>query len=255
VRDRQRARSGQRPATLVAVNGLGGLEHLWDGFRAALPPSVELRVLDLPGHGDRPPAADYGYAALVDDVLARTADLAPFPLVGWSVGGAVAWLVAARHPERVTGLVLLDPAAPHRSPFKDGPTPEPAHPYTFASARDASGALAAIDPTITEDDVRRSYRENAQGRWEPRFDPAIFPALVADAREHGDAFRAELGAIAAPALVASGERSLLRPDQLAEIVAGIPGAREATVRGAGHFMIREQPGQVAGMVLEFLGLD
>src|SRR5215471_7170070 len=91
-----RALVGQR--TIVAVNGLGGLQHLWDGFRAVLPPAVELRVLDLPGHGDRPPAADYRYAALVDDVLARTADLPPFPLAGWSVGGAVAWLVAARRP-------------------------------------------------------------------------------------------------------------------------------------------------------------
>jgi pimeloyl-ACP methyl ester carboxylesterase len=248
------ARGAGRPATtLVAVNGLGGLEHLWDGFRAALPPSVELRVLDLPGHGDRPPAADYHYAALVDDVLARTADLPPFPLAGWSVGGAVAWLVAARHPERVTRLVLLDPAAPHQSPFRNGPTPQPVHPYTYASALDASRALAAIDPTTTEEDVRRSHRLNAQGRWEPGFDPAIFPALVEDAREHGDAFRAELGAIQAPTLVVRGERSFARPGQLSEIAAEVPGAREATVRGAGHFMVREQPEQVARIVLDFLG--
>lgn len=78
-----RALAGQR--TIVAVNGLGGLEHLWDGFRAALPPAVQLRVLDLPGHGDRPPAEDYRYAALVGDVVQRTADLGPFPLLGWSV--------------------------------------------------------------------------------------------------------------------------------------------------------------------------
>jgi pimeloyl-ACP methyl ester carboxylesterase len=250
--NRQPRRSGRPAATLVAVNGLGGLDHLWDGFRAALPASVELRVLDLLGHGVRPPAADYRYSALVDDVVARTADLAPFPLIGWSVGGAVAWLVAARHPARVTGLVLLDPAAPHQSPFKDGPTPEPAHPYTYASAGNAARALAAIDPTVTEDDVRRTHRENALGRWEPRFDPAIFPALVEDAREHGEAFRRELGAIAAPTLVVTGERSFVRPEQVAEIVAGIPGAREATARGAGHFMVRERPEQLVRLVLDFL---
>jgi pimeloyl-ACP methyl ester carboxylesterase len=255
VRDQKRGRDGRQATTLVAVNGLGALQHLWDGFHAALPPSVGLRVLDLPGHGDRPPAADYRYAALVDDVLARTADLPPFPLAGWSVGGAVAWLVAARRPERVTGLVLLDPAAPHQSPFKDGPTPEPVHPFTYATARDASRALAAIDPTTTEEDVRRSHRVNAQGLWEPRFDPAIFPALVEDARDNGDAFRAELGAITAPTLVLCGERSFVRPGQLSEIMGGIPGAREATVRGAGHFMVREQPEQVARIVVDFLGLS
>jgi esterase len=241
-----------KPTTLVAVNGLGGLEYLWDGFRAALPTPVELRALDLPGHGDRPPAADYGYAALVDDVRARTADLEPFPLIGWSVGGAVAELFAARHPGRVTGLVLLDPAMPHQSRFIDGPTPQPVHPYTYASLQDARRSLAPIDPTVTEDDIRRGYRQNAHGRWEPRFDPAIFPALVSDARELGDAFRVELGVIAAPTLVVRGERSFVSPGQLEEVVAEIPGAREATVQDAGHFMVREQPEQLAQLVLDFL---
>jgi pimeloyl-ACP methyl ester carboxylesterase len=240
------------PTTLVAVNGLGGLEYLWDGFRAALPASVALRVLDLPGHGDRPPAADYRYGSLVDDVHARTADLEPFPLLGWSVGGAVAWLFAARHPERVTRLVLLDPAAPHQSRFKDGPTPEPAHPYTYASLQDARAALAQIDPTITDEDVRRGYRQNAQERWEPRFDPAIFPALVSDARDNGNALRVELGAVSAPTLVVRGDRSFGRQGDLDDVAAEIPGARAAIVRGAGHFMVREQPQQLVQLVVDFL---
>ncbi len=75
---------------LVAINGLGGLEYLWDAFRAARPLGVGLRVRDLPGHGDRPPADDYHYSALVRDVTGRTADLEPFPLLGWSVGAEIA---------------------------------------------------------------------------------------------------------------------------------------------------------------------
>jgi len=146
------------------VNGLGGLEHLWDGFRATLPPALGLRVLDLPGHGDRPPAEDYRYTALIADVIQRTADLRPFALLGWSVGGAVAWLVAARHPERVTRLILLDPAAPHQSPFRHGPTPEPVHPYTHASLEEARQALSTLDPTVTEQDIQRGYRHRP-GSW------------------------------------------------------------------------------------------
>jgi pimeloyl-ACP methyl ester carboxylesterase len=240
--------------TIVAVNGLGGLEHLWDGFRAALPPPVNLRVLDLPGHGDRRSADDYRYAALVADVIQRTADLSPFPLLGWSVGGAVAWLVASRHPERVTRLVLLDPAAPHQSSFHDGPTPEPAHPYTYASVEEARQALYAVDPTITDEVIRRTYRQNERGQWEPRFDPAILPALVEDAREHGAEFRAELDQIRAPTLFLRGQHSFWRRDQQAEITTLIPDTRTATVQGAGHFMVREQPESVARLVLDFLGL-
>jgi esterase len=238
--------------TLVAVNGLGGLEHLWDRFRAALGPEVELRVLDLAGHGERPPASDYGYDALVADVLDRARDLERFPLLGWSVGGAVAWLIAARHPERVTRLVLLDPAAPHQSRFLEGPTPEPVHPYTFETVEEAARQLAAIDPSATEEDVRRGYRRNREGRLEPRFDPAIFPALVEDARRRGDDLRAALGRIVAPTLCVRGERSFLDPGQLAAVAAAIPDSQVASVPDAGHFMLREQPERVARLVWEFL---
>ncbi|HKA49012.1 MAG TPA: alpha/beta fold hydrolase [Candidatus Dormibacteraeota bacterium] len=249
----RRPRQSAPPRTIVAVNGLGGLEHLWNGFRAALPPVLELRVLDLPGHGDRLRVQDYRYAALVADVIQRTADLGAFPLLGWSVGGAVAWLVAARHPDRVTRLVLLDPAAPHQSPFLHGPEPEPVHPYTYASPQEARQALNSIDPTATEEDIRRGYRQNERGRWEPRFDAAIFPALVEDARAHAAEFRAELERIRAPTLILRGEHSFSPPEQVAEITTLIPDAREATVQGAGHFMVREQPERLASLVHEFIG--
>ncbi len=237
---------------LVAVNGLGGLTYLWDAFGAALAPAVTLRVLDLPGHGDRPPAADYRYDALVQDVAVRTAGLEPFPLAGWSVGAAVAWLFAARHPGRVTRLVLLDPAAPHRSRFRHGPIPEPVHPFTYESVEQAVGVLRGIDPTTTEADVVLGHRQNASGRWESRFDPAIFPALVKDAREHGEALTRELERVRIPTLVVRGERSFRPPEDLDEIVAALPGARVETVPGAGHFMVRERPEAVAGLVLDFL---
>lgn len=237
---------------LVAVNGLGGLDYLWEGFRAALPGSVALRVLDLPGHGERSPAADYRYSALVDDAAARTADLEPFLLLGWSVGAAVAWLFAARHRDRVTRLILLDPAAPHQSPFRHGPPVEPVHAYTYASVPEAVEGLRGIDPTTTEADVLAGYRENAEGRWEPRYDPAILPALVEEARDHGEELYQELKQVRAPTLVLCGERSFLRPEQLSEITAALTDVRVETVRGAGHFMVREQPEEVARLVVEFL---
>lgn len=235
---------------VVAVNGLGGLEFLWDAFRAALP--RRLRVLDLPGHGNQAPAADYRYAALVQDVIGRTADLEPFPLIGWSVGAAVGWLVAARHTDRISRLVLMDPAAPHQSPFRHGPQVEPVHAFTFASIENAVEALRGIDPTTTAADILASYRENAAGRWEPRYDPAILPALVEDARAHGEELYFELEQVRAPTLILRGERSFLRPEQLSEIAAALSDVRVETVPNAGHFMVREQPMLVARLVLEFL---
>ena len=243
-----------RGQTVVAINGLGGLAYLWQSFAAALPPRFSLRVLDLAGHGELPPAAEYGYNALVEDISARTADLAAFPLIGWSVGGAVAWLFAARYPQRVSHLVLLDPAAPHQSPFRHGPIPEPVHAYTYASLEKAVGALSAIFPRVTADDIRALYQQNAAGRWEPRFDPRILPALVIDARDHGEEMFFELQHIRAPVLLLRGQDSFVPESQVQELVSALPNAVIESVPNAGHFMVREQPEYLATRIGTFLSV-
>ena len=56
----------------------------------------------------------------------------------------------------------------------------------------------------------------------------------------------------APILLVFGERSFVRPGQREELEAGMPRARVETVRGAGHFMLREQPAAVARLVADFV---
>lgn len=243
---------GRARRTLVVVHGLGDQAASWARFKAAVEPRFAVLTFDLPGHGQAAPANDYRYAALVESVASATSGIDRFALLGHSVGGALAWLFAARHPERVSALVLVEPAAPHQSPFIHGPTPEPRHPFTYASVAKAIEAFKSLDPSVSEADIQRDYRLQADGRWEPAFDPAIFPPLVDDARDHGAEFRAELGAITAPTLLIKGERSLYRPGQVEEIVAEIPNARLVTMRGATHFVHRQYPEQLAAVVIEFL---
>ena len=245
--------SNSRDSVVVAINGLGGLEFLWDGLRAALSPRYELVVLDLPGHGDRPPLPDYHYAALVDDVVERVKPCREFPLLGWSVGAAVAWLLAAQHPQLVTSLVLIEPAAPHQSRFRHGPIPEPVHPFTFAGIDKAIEALRAVDSSVTQTDVVRLYRQNSAGRWEPRFDPAMYAPLVEDARDLGDELGLELAAVRCPVLVVRGERSFLTDAMAQELVSLAPNSTYATVRDAGHFVVKEKPTELGRIISNFLG--
>ncbi|TMD81576.1 MAG: alpha/beta hydrolase [Chloroflexi bacterium] len=216
-------------------------------------PEVSIMALDLPGHGEAPPASDYHYGSLVAHVLEAVTGIDRFALLGHSVGAAVAWLIAARYPGRVTRLILVEPAAPHQSRFIHGPTPEPRHPYTYASADEALGAMRAFDSTVTEQEIRRDYRQRPDGRWEPGFDPAIFPPLVEDAKLRGQEFRRELAAITAPTLIVRGERSMLRPEQAKEILAELPSGRLVSVAGGTHFLQRQQPEELARLVREFLG--
>ena len=236
----------------MIVHGLGDRAASWESFAALIQPEVAVRALDLPGHGEAPPARDYHYGSLVEHVLTAVRGVDRFALLGHSVGAAVAWLFAARYPTRVTRLILVEPAAPHQSRFIHGPTPEPRHPFTYAGSAEALLAMRAFDPSLTEQEIRRDYRQRTDGRWEPSFDPAIFPPLVEDAKAMGQQFRRELAAVTAPTLIVRGERSMLRPEQAEEIRAELPSGRVATVRDGTHFLHRQQPEELARLVREFL---
>lgn len=71
-------------------------------------------AIDLPGHGlTQAPA---GYAASMDsfvevvEAIARELGLPRFVIVGNSMGGRVSWQYALAHPQRLSGLVLIDSA-------------------------------------------------------------------------------------------------------------------------------------------------
>lgn len=79
---------------------------------ARLAPRFRVLALDWPGHGassdDREPPTALRYAALLGRFLDALA-LRDVVLVGNSIGGAAAIACAARHPERVRGLVVENP--------------------------------------------------------------------------------------------------------------------------------------------------
>jgi len=100
---------------LVAVHGLGGSHLNWAAVAPYLCDRYRLVAVDLLGHGRTPAAgrtADVsGHVALLDGALAQLSDR-PVILVGNSLGGLVSALCAAGSPDRVAGLVLVDPALP-----------------------------------------------------------------------------------------------------------------------------------------------
>jgi pimeloyl-ACP methyl ester carboxylesterase len=126
---------GQRPMSPVRITGPAGALAIDDGGRGGLPvvfvhslagnsnqwaaqlqhlrPSRRAVALDLRGHGrsEPPTNGDYSIAGMAEDigVVVDTLGLDRFVLVGHSMGGGVALSYAGAHPERVAGLLLVDP--------------------------------------------------------------------------------------------------------------------------------------------------
>lgn len=98
---------------LVMLPGFGGNVSTWEFITPPLAETHRVHWVDLLGHGlsDKPAAADYGAPAQAErlDELLRAEGLERVVIVGSSAAGQPAVALAARHPDRVAGLVLVDP--------------------------------------------------------------------------------------------------------------------------------------------------
>lgn len=103
------------------LHGLGADHRAFQRFERLLPEEWDIRSLDLLGHG-RAPHPEHGYllddhAAWIESQLPSTDD--PAVLVGHSYGAAVCLAIAARRPDLVKSIVLLDPVVHVTAPDDD----------------------------------------------------------------------------------------------------------------------------------------
>ncbi len=98
---------------MVLVHSLAGNSGHWSSQLEHLRRTRRAVALDIRGHGRSEPPKDSNYtiAAMAGDVAAAVDALRldRFVLVGHSMGGGVALAYSGRHPDRVAGLVLVDP--------------------------------------------------------------------------------------------------------------------------------------------------
>lgn len=102
----------EREAAILLPGAVLPAGPAYDGLVAALGATREVRAKDLEVYADDAPPPDFSLETEVAGVL-RHADEAGFErfhLVGYSAGGAVAIVLAARHPARVRTLALMEPA-------------------------------------------------------------------------------------------------------------------------------------------------
>ena len=98
---------------VVLLHGFGSSLHTWDAWAQGLSATHRVVRIDLPGSGLSPPdpAHDYRDARSLEMLIAlmESLGLQRASWVGHSMGGRIAWTLAARYPDRVHKLVLVAP--------------------------------------------------------------------------------------------------------------------------------------------------
>ncbi len=136
------ADTGAGDMALVFLHYWGGSARTWDPVIARLPASVRSVALNQRGWGGSVATGErYDLDALADDVAAVVEALAirRVVVVGHSMGGKVAQIVAGRRPAGLEGLVLVAPAPP--TPMQ---VPEEARAGMLASYQSREGVLQAL---------------------------------------------------------------------------------------------------------------
>ncbi len=247
---------------LVMLHGFASSARgTWDLAAPEFAATYRVVAIDLRGHGESDWGPDTGYevANYVADVERLVADLAlsPFFLVGHSMGGAVALTYAARRPQDVRRLVLVDSGArdPNTAPLPD---PFGARPLRFASRADAAAFVRArlsdeakaraIDYGFVEHEDRTvTWRSDIAGlsRSRQRPDPL---------RQGG--FWAEIEALRCPTLVLRAGRSgRIRPHNATRMERTNPLLRVVEYPEAGHWLHKDEPERFFADVSEFFATD
>lgn len=240
------AEQGVGPKTIVFLHGFGGSHQDWRDVAARLAPGARSLSYDLPGHGLSLDFAGGGSArtaasAVLADLSRRKMKRAH--LVGHSMGGAAAVLMALAEPERIASLTLLAPGG--LGTEIHGPL---LRRYAAAASKDEIRACLAA---MSGPHSRPSQRiVDVQGEMRARPGQLlklveIAAAMTRDDRQ-GVIPRERLETLTMPVMVVWGTDDAVLPFTQAD---GLPAHFHLHhVLEAGHMLVEEVPGVIAEIV-------
>ena len=253
-------RVGDTGRRVVFLHGLFGRGKNFTRIAKALEPEFSSLLVDLPNHGDSEWTETFDYIDLADSVAAHIAEVTeadqqPVHLVGHSMGGKIAMVLALRRPELIDRLVVVD-----IGPNAGGSLGIFDHLLSSLAGLDLdevesrTDADAALQEPIPQDAIRgfllQNLRPTADGyAWQPNLGllhsslEAIgdFPDMGGARFDH-------------PVLWVAGERSdYVSREDLPQMRTLLPRATLLTVKGSGHWVHSEKPEAFISALRTFLG--
>jgi esterase len=238
---------------VVLLHGLFGMARNLGVLQRGLAQRFRVIALDLRNHGASPHASDMRYPTLAADVAETLAarDALPAAVIGHSMGGKTAMMLALTCPEAVRRLVVAD-VAPVRYPARNAPFIRALRGVPLTPGLTRAQADAALAGSVADPAPRAFLLQNlafgVRPGWRIALDAieAALPGL--EGWDAPDAARFE-----GPTLFVAGERSdFIRAEYRDTIRSLFPTARLVTVKNAGHWLHADSPSGVLSVLEAFL---
>ncbi|MDC0707166.1 alpha/beta hydrolase [Stigmatella sp. ncwal1] len=239
---------GSGDTTLVFLHYWGGSSLAWSQVISRLSSTFRCVALDGRGQGGSDAPRD-GYSAvdLADDVLGvvRELEIDNYVVIGHSMGGKTAQVVASRRPAGLRGIALIASSPPSPMPIGD---------EQRAQMKMAYANRDSVNWTL--DNVLIGSPTSSQAREQAVVDalgvsqPAVLGWIDTGTRED---FSREVASIDVPTVIVTGELDRVDP---IDVVRGhiVPHFKDAplhVIPGRGHLLPIEAPGEIADILREF----
>ncbi|MCC6750872.1 MAG: alpha/beta hydrolase [Deltaproteobacteria bacterium] len=247
---------------LLLLHGLLASTYVWQKVRPALGRHFRLIMPDLPGHGysEKPDGFSMhllDQAQVVADFLTALG-IPRARVVGQSMGGGISMLLAARFPERVEQLVLVDSVCfPFDLPLKGRLAVVPGLGYFLLRYLYRRPILADFMRKDVYFDPRSASDEEIDVMYAHMNTPVARRAMHRGILAcHQPAWLApEIAQVKAPTLILWGEKDALFPPVLGEqLQRTIAGSRLVVFPSCGHAMMFEMPDRFCQEALGFFGV-
>ncbi len=240
-------RTGAGKPPLILLHGLTANGACWTPLARALQEVFDVIMPDARGHGlSGAPSSGYRYEDLANDVagLIEALRLPPPILLGHSMGGMTAAVLASRKPNLLRALLLADPT------FLSPNIQREVHASDVA---DQHRRMLQLSPEQLMADARKKHPHRSPetieliARARLRTSPAAFEILTPPLPD----FTALMRALAVPSLLILADRGVVSAAVGDEMKRLKPELHVEMIRDAGHGLHFDQPDRFAGIVRSF----
>jgi pimeloyl-ACP methyl ester carboxylesterase len=240
--------AGQASPVLVFIHYLGGSRRTWSEVIARLSERFRCIAVDLRGWGRSDHhAEDYSLPAQADDVedVIEELNLIDFVLVGHSMGGKIAQILASRRLDGLQAVVLVAPAPP--TPLHVPDAQKQSMLASYETPEGIGDALKVINHRPLTIAQRMQVTEDSLGGAE-----AAKAAWVSQGMELDISKQAASITVPVCVIVGSADEVEKEAALREALLPLVPHAKFKTIEGVGHLSPLEGPAEVAQQISDFL---